>query len=336
MKTSLTTLILVSLTTLTAVAATEENIHQTQSAKPGGKLVVDVDFGSIDVSPGDNDKVVVDAHRKIESSSKEKEEEYFKAVPVTVTTEGDSVVVRAVRKHESLGAQIWNLMRHTHTEARYTIHVPASFNADLQTAGGGVTAKGLTGTVKVDTSGGDLDFDHIRGPLHAETSGGDITVTDCEGSLDVETSGGRIEATGGRGSLRAETSGGAVTVANFAGDTKVETSGGRLRLANISGKLSGETSGGSIDAILSSPVPGDVRLETSAGAIRVVAPANAALNVDAETGTGGVTTDLPIMNTKASRDSLKGTINGGGKTLVLRTGAGSIGIASSATERPQQ
>jgi DUF4097 and DUF4098 domain-containing protein YvlB len=328
MKTSLTTLILVSLTTLTAVAATEENIHQTQSAKPGGKLVVDVDFGSIDVSPGDNDKVVVDAHRKIESSSKEKEEEYFKAVPVTVT-KGDSVVVRAVRKHESLGAQIWNLMRHTHTEARYTIHVPASFNADLQTAGGDVTDKGLTGTVKVDTSGGDLDFDHIRGPLHAETSGGDITVTACEGTLDVETSGGRIEATGGNGSLRAQTSGGAVTVANFAGDTKVESSGGRLRLANISGKLSGETSGGAIDAILSSPVTGDVRLETSAGAIRVLAPANAALTVDAETGAGDVMSDLPIANKEASRDSLKGTINGGGKSLHLRSGAGTISIKSS-------
>jgi len=149
----------------------------------------------------------------------------------------------------------------------------------------------------------------------------------------------RLLTSFGCGSLRVQTSGGAVTVANFAGDTKVESSGGRLKLANISGKLNGETSGGAIDAILSSPVAGDVRLETSAGAIRVVAPANAALNVDAETGTGGVTTDLPIANTKASRDSLKGTINGGGKTLVLRTGAGQLcfldlaGDASVVTER---
>jgi hypothetical protein len=336
MKTSLTTLILVSLTVLTAVAAKEENIHQTQSAKPGGRLVVDVDFGSIDVSPGDNDKVIVDAHRKIESTSKEKEEEYFKAVPITVTTEGDSVVVRAVRKHESLGAQIWNLMRHTSTKARYAIRVPASFSADLQTAGGDVSANGLTGTVKVGTSGGDLNFERIHGPIDAETSGGDITVTACEGTLDVETSGGRIEATGGSGSLRAQTSGGAVTVANFAGDTKVESSGGRLRLANISGKLSGETSGGAIDAILSSPVAGDVRLETSAGTIRVLAPTNAALTLDAETSAGDVTSDFRTAHTQASRDSLKGTINGGGRTLVLRTGAGSIGIVSADKETAQQ
>ena len=336
MKSSLATLILVSLTTLTAVAATEENIHQTQSAKPGGKLVVDVDFGSITVSPGDNDKVVVDAQRKIESSSKEKEEEYFKAVPVTVTTEGDTVVVRARRKNKSLGSQLWNLLGRTSTEGRYAVRVPATFNTDLQTAGGDVSANGLTGTVKVGTSGGDLNFERIHGPIDAETSGGDITVTACEGTLDVETSGGRIEATGGSGSLRAQTSGGSVTVANFAGDTKVESSGGRLRLANISGKLSGETSGGAIEAILSSPVAGDVRLETSAGAIRVLAPTSAALTLDAETSAGDVTNDFPTAHTQASRDSLKGTINGGGKTLVLRTGAGSIGIASTDKETAQQ
>jgi hypothetical protein len=336
MKTSLTTLILVSLTTLTAVAATEEKIHETRAAKPGGKLVVDVDFGTITVAPGDSDKVVVDAYRKVDASSKEKEQEYLAAAPLTVATEGDTVVVRARRKNNALGSQVWNLLSHTNTEGRYTIQVPATFNADLETAGGDVSAKNLIGTVKAGTSGGDLNFEGIHGRLDAETSGGDITVTACEGPLEVETSGGRIEATGGSGSLRVQTSGGAVTVANFAGDTKVESSGGKLRLANVSGKLSGEISGGEIDAILSSPVAGDVRLETSAGAIRVVAPANAALNVDAETGTGGVTTDLPIANTKASRDSLKGTINGGGKTLVLRTGAGSIGIASSATEKVQQ
>ena len=80
------------------MAATEENIHETRAAKAGGTLVVDVDFGSIDIAPGDNDKVVIDAHRKIEASSKEKEEEYFKAVPITITTEGDKVIVRAIHK----------------------------------------------------------------------------------------------------------------------------------------------------------------------------------------------------------------------------------------------
>ena len=318
MKTSLTTLILVSLTTLTAFSATEENTHETRAAKPGGTLVVDVDFGSIDVTPGDSDKVVIDARRKIEASSKEKEEEYFKAVPVTITTEGDKVIVRAIHKNESFGAQFWHLLGRTRTEARYTFKVPATFSVNLDTAGGDISANGLTGTIKVDTSGGDLNFGQVHGDIHADTSGG------------------RIEVTGGRGKLNAETSGGNVTVLNRVGDAKVESSGGKLRLGNISGSLSADTSGGSVSAILPSPVAGDVRLETSGGSITVVAPSNAALTIDAETSAGSVRSDLPISRIHADDDSLKGTINGGGTKLVLRSSAGSIEIVSAEKGTAQQ
>jgi hypothetical protein len=336
MKTLLTTLVIFLAGTLCAAAATEENIHETRPAKPGGKLVVDVDFGSIDVAPGDNDKVVVDAHRKISASSTEKEKEYFKEVPVTVTTEGDNVIVRATRKHEKWGLQLWHSMGRTRNQGRYTIKVPASFSVDLDTSGGGISAQGLTGNIEADTSGGDLDFAQIHGDINGDTSGGGISAKDCDGSLSLDTSGGRIEVTGGQGKLNADTSGGGITVLNRVGDTKVESSGGKLRLGSISGKLDAETSGGSVSAILPSPVADDVRLETSGGSITVVTPANAALTIDAETSAGRVRSDLPISRTNSDKDSLKGTMNGGGTRLVLRTSAGSIDIVSADKETAQQ
>ena len=116
----------------------------------------------------------------------------------------------------------------------------------------------------------------------------------------------------------------------------MESSGGKLRLGNISGKLNAETSGGSVSAILSSPVAGDVRLETSGGSITVVTPANAALTIDAETSAGSVRSDLPIAEMGRDNDSLKGTINGGGTKLVLRSSAGSIEIVSADKETAQQ
>lgn len=337
MKKLLTIPALLLVGTLSALAATEENIHETRAGKAGGSLVVDIDFGSIDLAPGDGDKVVIDAHRKISASSKEKEQEYFQKVPVTITTEGDKVIVRAIQKTESLRSQIWNLLgAHTDTEARYTIRVPANFGTDLDTRGGNISVSRLTGNLKADTSGGDLNFAQIRGDLHADTSGGDIIAKDCEGATNLDTSGGRIEVTGGRGKLNVDTSGGNVTVLNRIGDTNVESSGGKLRLGNISGKLNAETSGGSVSAILPSPVVGDVHLETSGGSITVVTPPNAALTIDAETSAGSVRSDLPIANMRRDDDSLKGTINGGGTKLVLRSSAGSINIVSAEKETAQQ
>src|SRR4051794_18421611 len=148
MKPLLTTLTLVSLSTLTAFATTEINVHETKAAQAGGKLVVDVDFGSIDVTAGENDKVVIDAHRKVEMSSKEKEREYLAAAPLTITTEGNTVFVRAIRKHESFGTHIWHMTGHSRTEGQYTIKVPASFNLNLNTSGGDVSANRVTGKVE--------------------------------------------------------------------------------------------------------------------------------------------------------------------------------------------
>ncbi|MDQ3198319.1 MAG: DUF4097 domain-containing protein [Verrucomicrobiota bacterium] len=323
-------------TMLTAVASTEDNVHETRAAKPGGQLVVEVDFGSINVAPGDNDKVVIAAYRKISASSKAKEEKYFKEVPVTITTEGDKIIVRAIRNNESLGRQFWHMMGRTHQEGRYTIKVPASFSVDLDTSGGDISAHGLTGNIKTDTSGGDLNFSQIHGDIHGDTSGGDIIAQNCDGVTNLDTSGGRVEVTGGRGALSVDTSGGNVTVLNRVGDTKVESSGGKLRLGNISGKLKAETSGGSVSAILSSPVAGDVRLETSGGSITVVTPPNAALTIDADTSAGSVRSDLPISRSNSGSDSLKGTLNGGGTKLVLRSSAGSIDIVSADKETAQQ
>jgi hypothetical protein len=307
-----------------ASALTEENVNITRDAKPGGKLIVDLDFGIIDVAPGDNDKVVVNASRKIVASSKEKEAEYFAAAPITVTTDGNNVIVRARRGKD------WDEDGRVCNDARYSIHVPSTFDAELKIEGGAITTTNLTGKVKAHTSGGDLKFSLLHGPIKADTDGGEIELTGCEGTIEIETNGGRIEANGGSGSLRATTGGGSVKIENFNGDAKVESSGGQLAFANVRGKLDAETAGGFISAKLPSPVSDDVRLETSAGAIEVIVPRDAALMIDAETSVGGVRSDLPVTaRTRGDSAGLKGTINGGGKSLRLRSGAGSISIRSS-------
>ncbi|HSV62721.1 MAG TPA: DUF4097 family beta strand repeat-containing protein [Chthoniobacterales bacterium] len=313
----------------TASALTEENVNQTLDGAPGGRLIVDVDFGTIDVSAGPDDKISVAAHRKIDSDNDSQEKEYFASTPVTVTKDGNTVTIRARRQNKERNL---NWSGRCSMDARYTVHVPKTFNSELRTGGGTIMVAELTGTVSADTSGGKLRFTHLKGATGATTSGGSIELNGCDGPLKVDTSGGRIEATDGSGSLDARTSGGSIVVRNFAGDAKVETSGGRLSFENINGKIVGRTSGGSISAKLKSPVPGDVNLETSAGSIDVLVPPDAGLDVEAEASSGRVTSDLPFIGTRTDRDSMKGKINGGGKSLVLRSGAGSISIKPASAE----
>jgi DUF4097 and DUF4098 domain-containing protein YvlB len=319
-------------TAVAASALTEENMNENRAAKSGGKLIVEVDFGTIDIAAGDQDKVIVNAHREVTASSKEKEKELIDSAPITVTTEGDSVIVRARRgKNSTVWDRLWN-GANTRTDARYTIHVPPAFNLELNTGGGAIIATDVAGTVNAKTSGGELKFNRLCGPLDGQSNGGRIRVTACDGSIDIKTHGGQIEAEEGSGSLRLHTDGGFISVSHFDGDADVQSNGGKLLLKDVRGNISAHTAAGLIAATLPSPVAGNVKLETFAGAIEVFTPVDAGLSVDAKTSLGVVTSELPVTGTRIQRQVLQGTINGGGNSLFLRSGVGTISIKSATSE----
>jgi DUF4097 and DUF4098 domain-containing protein YvlB len=317
--------ILMLITASAAWATTEEQINQKFTVKPGGLVVVDVDFGSIEVTTNATDEVVVDVWRKIGRKKKAEEEAFLKDHPVEFAQEGGTLTIRSRAKSKVNWG--WSLFGANQTEGRYAISVPSRFNARLNTAGGGIAASDLTGDVNARTSGGGLHFTRLRGPLDGSTSGGGIHVNECEGSLRISTSGGGIDVLGGSGSLWGDTSGGSVSVRKFKGPAQVSTSGGGITIEEVTGAIEGSTSGGSIHAVLTSPLVEPVRLSTSGGGVTLRVPENAAFDLDAATSAGGVSSELPVtVSGKVHHDHLKGPVNGGGKPVVLRTSAGGIHI----------
>jgi putative adhesin len=308
---------------LTVGAETKEQINKSFAVRPGGKLVLDVDFGSVEINTNATDEVTIDVVRKVSRRNKADEEQFLREHPVTMTQEGNTVTIYSRGKSKSprwwFGSQ--------RTEGKYAITVPAQFNAQIKTAGGGVVITDLTGDVKAGTSGGGFKFTRLHGGLDGETSGGSIRVADCEGSLKVSTSGGGIDVSGGSGNLEGSTSGGSVNVRDFRGPAHVETSGGGINLENVTGRVNGSTSGGSISARLSAPAAEEVRFETSGGGVTVHVPESWAFDLDAATSGGGVSSDLPVTVVgKTEPNSLKGSVNGGGKSMFLRTSGGSIRV----------
>jgi Toastrack DUF4097 len=328
MLTTLRNLLLLFALVVTASAATEENISRQLDVTPGGKLVVDVDFGTINVTAGADDKVAIEAYRKIDFGDEAKEKEYFAAAPIAISQDGNIVTLRA---HYAKAKGFWSF-GHSEMDGRYTIRVPKRFETDLHTEGGDVIAGEISGNVTVKTSGGKLAFKHLEGTLTGNTSGGSIAVEDCRGPIEIETSGGDITVAEATGTLDAKTSGGRIDVRNFSGDTEIRTSGGNLSLQRITGKIIGKTSGGSIRASIPDAVVGDVRLQTSAGNIDVSLPATATVDIDARTSGGEIFSRLPLETSDVDREHLRGKLNGGGKSVKLETSVGNITIEPSSSE----
>ncbi|MBC8001945.1 MAG: DUF4097 family beta strand repeat protein [Opitutaceae bacterium] len=312
-------------TSLAGFAETEEVVNKRFAVHSGGKLVVDVSFGSIEVTTNETSEVIVNVTRTIGRGSKDVEMNFFRDHPVSFSQEGDAVSIRSQNTTGSGNSRSW--FGSQRTEGKYTISVPSAFQAQLKTSGGSVAVSDLTGEVKAVTSGGSLKFGRLRGPLDGKTSGGSIRATDCQGALKVKTSGGGIEVSGGSGSLEGNTSGGSVTVRDFDGPAHVGSSGGGITLENVTGKVEASTSGGSISARFSSPLAEPVSLSTSGGGVTLRVPEKSAFDLDAVTSGGGVSSDLPVTTTgKKVRDHLQGPVNGGGKAVILRTHGGSIKV----------
>lgn len=308
---------------LPARAETEEHLSKRFAVKPGGKLVMDVDFGSIDVKTNATGEVAVEVVRKVTRLTKADEEEFLAVRPVTFTPEGNTVTIYSRARNKSTGSSRGK----QRTEASYTITVPAHFSAQLKTDGGGVSLTDLTGEITVSTSGGGLNFTRLRGPVDGRTAGGSIRVVDGEGAQQVKTSGGGIDVSGGAGSFEGSTSGGTVVVKDFRGPVDLKTGGGGISVENVTGKVRGQTAGGNISARFTSPLAAEVRLKTSGGSVTLRVPEGFACDLDASASGGSVTSDLPSTLTgQPSNRHLKGPVNGGGKPVVLRTSGGSIQV----------
>ncbi len=239
------------------------------------------------------------------SGDEAKEKRMFSAAPVAISQDGNIVTVRrivqTVLEFWSLGNG-WSL---------YDSHTPKRFETDLHT-GGDVTAGEITGNTTVKTGGGKLVFKHLEGTLTASTAVA-RSRSSCRGPIRIETSGGDI-VIADSGLLDVKTSGGQIDVRIFRRRRK------ERHLQGVTGKIIGKTSAGSIRASISDAGIGDVRLETSMH--RLLSAGNSGRRYRCQHERRQSLSRLPLETANVGREHLRGKLNGGGKSVELKTSVG--------------
>jgi Putative adhesin len=120
---------------------------------------------------------------------------------------------------------------------------------------------------------------------------------------------------------------GGINLDGVTGNHELDTTNGRIEVERCAGSLDASTTNGSINAELVRVTKGQpLRFDTTNGRISIALPRDVAVDVDAGTTNGSIRTDLPIATTDKDRNSLRGTINGGGTRLRARTTNGGIEI----------
>ncbi len=325
---------------------TLKKIEKTYNVKSGGNLTIVSEFGAIDIQTAEQDKVeaviifspadsgvdnisgvgnvvgnnnvvnnVVIINGKVQNGSKSKLDPRVKEAveDFEVTFEYKDADVRIEGKFKR-GRKYWR-KELNRLKIRFQLTVPQQYNLDLDTSSGGILVTDLDGYIRAETSAGSLRFGKIKGTVRGRTSAGSIKLTSCDSTVDVKTSSGSIK------------------IGDVAGNVQAQTSSGSIRLDSVGGTVNARTSSGSIRASLAGQPREACSLHTSAGSITVTLMPDITVDVDAETSAGRVSTELAVASVirgKVPKNRLKGSINGGGPLLKLRTSGGNIHLQKAA------
>ena len=208
----------------------------------------------------------------------------------------------------------------------YELVVPADTRLRSSTGSGSQELDGVKGPVEATTGSGSLRISHIGAELRASTGSGTITLDTIQGAVRANTGSGSIRADNVGGGITAQTGSGNIEYSQTAaGDVDVQTGSGRIELRGVHGRLSARAASGSIEAE-GSPT-GDWRLHSGSGGVTLRLPADAGFELDASTGSGGLSTshELTVSGTMSRRE-LRGKAHGGGPLISVSTGSGSVRV----------
>lgn len=284
----------------------QDNLQKSFQVEPGGKLTLDSDLGSVEVTSGIGNTVDIRVGRNLKANSKEEAGRILKDLNIDIHQEGKNAFVTARLKQGGPFGTNWG----NRIQLKFMIIVPSKYDLDLKTAGGSIRVNDLEGSLVAHTSGGSLHLGQIAGPVKAHTSGGSIHLDGGKGLVDVNTSGGSIK------------------IGKVAGPVKAHTSGGSISVDEVMGTIQASTSGGSVSATISQQPESDCELSTSGGSVHVRLKRDLNLNLLAKCSGGSISTDIPLsVQGEIGKSRLESKLNQGGPQLYLHTSGGGISIS---------
>lgn len=209
-------------------------------------------------------------------------------IQITDDTDGDRVALEIREPHHFASLRIGFDNRWTRIEVR----VPRSADIDLTSGDGSLTIHPIRGNVRARTGDGSITVHGAHGTLSLHTADGSIRGDDLEGKLLAGTGDGSIQVSGKFLSLDLESGDGSITASAEPFEDR-----------------------------------DDWRLVSGDGSVTIQLPGGFKADLDAQTGDGHISMDFPVEVSGTLRHSLiRGTMNGGGAPLHVKTGDGSIRI----------
>jgi DUF4097 and DUF4098 domain-containing protein YvlB len=151
-----------------------------------------------------------------------------------------------------------------------------------------------------------------------------------EGRFDISTRDGRIEAFGLKGEVSLRSGDGRLVARDLDGNLRASTGDGRVEIDGRFDDVTAHTGDGGMDIEIrpGSKMNNSWSFRSGDGSIRLRLPKELAAELDAHTGDGRIDVDVPVTSRGRYRENtIRGSMNGGGPLLSVRSGDGSISVS---------
>jgi hypothetical protein len=211
------------------------------------------------------------------------------AMEVLSTQDGDRVTIEV--KRDGKNPRNWHWFGAG--SARLVVSVPASSNVRARSGDGSINLDGVNGTIALRSGDGSIRATRSSGNVTVSTGDGSITLDGVDGALEAATGDGGVRVTGKLTSVRARSGDGSIAVHAQPGSSAAT----------------------------------DWDVASGDGSVTLEIPDGFSANLDAHTGDGGINLDgvnVTSVTGAISRNSVRGQLGSGGRSVRVRTGDGSI------------
>lgn len=298
----------------------EQTERTTKVIKLGleGTLALGNIAGDISVARGGGSDITIDIVKTARGRTVEDARELLRLVPVEITERADRADVKT--RYPTGEEQRRNNRRNINVSVAYTVTAPA---------GTRVTINSISGDIKVTD---------IKGDINANSISGDVRISGAGRIGAAKTISGTVE-------ILETQADGPVAGSSISGDVILRrVTARRLEAGSVSGniklddvqceRVNAATTSGSVWFAGTLARNGRYELKSFSGEVRVLLSGNTGFEVDANSFSGDVRTDLPITTRSNSssggrgpRKTLIGTYGDGAAVLDLTTFSGSIVIS---------
>lgn len=297
---------------------TADKTSQTFKVDDGAALDLTGIAGDVRVTGGSGNEIRIEATRRVRHRSPDEAKRLLNELRVEINNFNGRVEVRSVYPRRSSNGE-----RGFSGRIDYVIAVPSGAAVAVKSISGDVIVSGVRGEVRAETISGDVSVDSATNLALAKTVSGDVTARDAGGAttMVLSTVSGSVIASG----LKVRTlEAGSVSGNVRLSGTQVE----RVEAKSVSGNID-------FDAPLIKA--GRYAFTSHSGNVRIILSGNTGFELDADTFSGSVRSDVPVTlrtTGRNDRDQRRGSSNrairgayGDASALVaIRSHSGSVVI----------